>query len=92
MYPALESGHDEAWEGPAAKANLARYLHFYNSRRPHSSLDAWPPDAAYFNSPDGHFKFPHFWPPKFPHLSAGLEHCQAEAGRRARRAAASLSR
>ncbi len=42
--------------------------------------------------PDGHFKFPHFWPPKFPHLSAGLEHCQAEAGRRARRAAASLSR
>jgi len=34
----------------AAKANLARYLQFYNSRRPHSSLDGLPPDAAYFNS------------------------------------------
>jgi putative transposase len=33
----------------AAKANLARYLQFYNSRRPHSSLDGLPPDAAYFN-------------------------------------------
>jgi hypothetical protein len=37
-------------EGSTAKANLARYLQFYNSRRPHSSLDGLPPDTAYFNS------------------------------------------
>jgi len=34
-----------------AKANLARYLGFYNGRRPHSTLDGLPPDAAYFTSP-----------------------------------------
>jgi putative transposase len=33
-----------------AKANLARYLQFYNYRRPHSSLDGLPPDTVYFKS------------------------------------------
>jgi putative transposase len=33
-----------------AKANLARYIGFYNGRRPHSHLDGLPPDAAYFTS------------------------------------------
>ena len=32
-----------------ARASLGRYLSFYNTRRPHSSLDARTPDAAYFN-------------------------------------------
>ena len=32
-----------------ARASLGRYLTFYNSRRPHSSLDAATPDHAYFN-------------------------------------------
>jgi putative transposase len=32
-----------------ARASLARYLNFYNSKRPHSSLDAQTPDHAYFN-------------------------------------------
>jgi putative transposase len=32
-----------------ARAGLGRYLSFYNSRRPHSSLDARTPDDAYFN-------------------------------------------
>jgi len=32
-----------------ARAGLGRYLTFYNSRRPHSSLDARTPDDAYFN-------------------------------------------
>ena len=31
------------------RARLGRYLTFYNSRRPHSSLDARTPDDAYFN-------------------------------------------
>jgi len=34
----------------AAKAGIARYLTFYNSNRPHSSLAGQTPDAAYFNS------------------------------------------
>ena len=34
---------------PEARAALARYLTFYNSRRPHSSLDRQTPDQAYFN-------------------------------------------
>ena len=34
----------------AARASLARYLAFYNQRRPHSSLDARTPDEAYFAS------------------------------------------
>jgi putative transposase len=32
-----------------ARAYLGRYLTFYNTRRPHSSLDAATPDHAYFN-------------------------------------------
>src|SRR5258705_59029 len=32
-----------------ARASIARYLRFYNSRRPHSSLDRQTPDQAYFN-------------------------------------------
>jgi putative transposase len=34
---------------PEARAALARYLTFYNARRPHSSLDRQTPDQAYFN-------------------------------------------
>ena len=33
-----------------ARASLGRYLDFYNSKRPHSSLDARTPDCAYFES------------------------------------------
>jgi putative transposase len=33
-----------------ARASIARYLAFYNERRPHSSLDARTPDEAYFPS------------------------------------------
>ena len=32
----------------AAKSGIGRYLEFYNSRRPHSSLDGSTPDAFYF--------------------------------------------
>ena len=31
-----------------ARASLGRYLNFYNSQRPHSSLDRKTPDEAYF--------------------------------------------
>jgi putative transposase len=31
------------------RASIGRYLGFYNSRRPHSSLDRQTPDQAYFN-------------------------------------------
>ena len=31
-----------------ARASIRRYLDFYNSRRPHSSLDRQTPDQAYF--------------------------------------------
>jgi putative transposase len=34
-----------------ARAGVGRYLNFYNSRRPHSSLDHLTPDQAYFNAP-----------------------------------------
>jgi putative transposase len=34
----------------AAKAGIARYVAFYNTRRPHSSLDRKTPDMVYFNS------------------------------------------
>jgi len=34
-----------------ARASLGRYLNFYNSRRPHSSLDPKTPDHVYFNQP-----------------------------------------
>lgn len=33
-----------------ARQGLARYLAFYNTRRPHSSLDGQPPDTVYFKS------------------------------------------
>ncbi|CAN5148887.1 hypothetical protein BH09PSE3_BH09PSE3_25780 [soil metagenome] len=36
---------------PEARASLGRYLTFYNSGRPHSSLDRRTPDHAYFNRP-----------------------------------------
>ena len=32
-----------------ARSSLGRYITFYNTRRPHSSLDRQPPDRAYFN-------------------------------------------
>jgi putative transposase len=35
----------------AARDGLARYLAFYNTRRPHSSLDGLTPDQAYLTSP-----------------------------------------
>ncbi|SEM19474.1 putative transposase [Roseovarius azorensis] len=34
-----------------ARAGICRHLGFYNSRRPHSSLDGKTPDQAYFNQP-----------------------------------------
>ena len=34
----------------AAKAGIARYVTFYNTRRPHASLDRQTPDTVYFNS------------------------------------------
>jgi putative transposase len=34
-----------------ARAGIGRYLGFYNSRRPHSSLDGKTPDQVYFNQP-----------------------------------------
>jgi putative transposase len=33
-----------------ARASIGRYLDFYNSRRPHSSLDGCTPDQAYFTT------------------------------------------
>jgi putative transposase len=33
-----------------ARASTRRYLGFYNSRRPHSSLDRKTPDQVYFNA------------------------------------------
>ncbi|MEM5585775.1 IS3 family transposase [Roseibium sp. AS2] len=33
-----------------ARAGISRYLTFYNSRRPHSSLDRQTPDQAYFSA------------------------------------------
>ena len=35
---------------PEARAGIGRYLRFYNTRRPHSSLDRQTPDQAYFNA------------------------------------------
>ncbi len=33
-----------------AKAGISRYFSFYNTRRPHSSLDRMTPDQFYFNA------------------------------------------
>ena len=33
-----------------ARASIGRYLSFYNSRRPHSSLAAKTPDQTYFDN------------------------------------------
>ncbi|CAN7550912.1 IS3 family transposase [Pararhizobium sp. LjRoot238] len=35
---------------PEARIGIGRYLTFYNTRRPHSSLDRQTPDQAYFNA------------------------------------------
>jgi putative transposase len=32
-----------------ARSKIGRYIEFYNSRRPHSSLGTQTPDQAYFN-------------------------------------------
>ena len=34
-----------------ARARIAKYIEFYNSMRPHSSLKALTPDQVYFNRP-----------------------------------------
>ena len=34
---------------PEARASIGRYLHFYNTRRPHTALDQRTPDQAYFH-------------------------------------------
>jgi putative transposase len=33
-----------------ARSSIGRYLAFYNTKRPHSSLDRRTPDEAYFGS------------------------------------------
>ena len=33
----------------AARSSIGKYLAFYNTRRPHSSLDRQTPDQVYFN-------------------------------------------
>lgn len=33
-----------------ARAGIERYINFYDTRRPHSSLDRQTPDQAYFNA------------------------------------------
>ena len=35
---------------PEARTAIGRYLAFYNTKRPHSSLDRQTPDQAYFNA------------------------------------------
>jgi integrase-like protein len=34
----------------AARAGIARYMEFFNTRRPHSALDGCTPDTVYFDS------------------------------------------
>ncbi len=36
---------------PEARAAIGKYLGFYNTKRPHSSLDRQTPDQVYFNAP-----------------------------------------
>jgi putative transposase len=33
-----------------ARSSIARYVEFYNARRPHSSIDDYMPDEVYFGS------------------------------------------
>ena len=35
--------------GSEARSSIGKYIEFYNSARPHSSLDARTPDSAYFS-------------------------------------------
>ncbi len=45
-----EEAYLRAYAGVSeARASIGRYLGFYNTRRPHSSLDGKTPDQAYFN-------------------------------------------
>ena len=47
----LDNIHDYiAPHNPEARAALGKYLAFYNTKRPHSSLDRQTPDQAYFNT------------------------------------------
>jgi len=41
----------EWWARSRRNPQIGRYLNFYNSKRPHSSLDHRTPDQAYFNAP-----------------------------------------
>ena len=34
---------------PVARNGIGKYLKFYNTKRPHSSLDRMTPDQVYFN-------------------------------------------
>lgn len=48
--------HEEVYlraygSGSEARRSIGKYIAFYNSARPHSSLDGRTPDEAYFNSP-----------------------------------------
>jgi len=54
MLPRTRREHDEANETDydsvsGARASLDRYLVFYNSKRPHSSLGARTPEQAYLD-------------------------------------------
>lgn len=40
-------GYDSVSE---ARAGIGRYIEFYNTRRPHQSLDGATPESIYFNS------------------------------------------
>ena len=35
---------------PEARTAIGKYINFYNTKRPHSSLDGLTPDQAYFNA------------------------------------------
>jgi transposase InsO family protein len=44
--------HLHAYESVSeARRSIGKYITFYNSLRPHSSLGGRTPDAAYFSSP-----------------------------------------
>ncbi|MFE1574451.1 integrase core domain-containing protein [Comamonas odontotermitis] len=50
--PAAHAAHHlHAYESASqARAGIGRYIEFYNTRRPHSSLQARTPDVVYFES------------------------------------------